>query len=107
MQAAAGLPQVEEGTSYGYPSLKAGKKFLCRVKDADTAVLMCPLEEKQMLMAAAPGIYFETEHYKGWPSVLVRLSAIDDAELSHRLRRAWRMQATKAMAKLLPPDAAD
>ena len=46
-------------------------------------------------MAAAPRIYFETDHYKGWPAVLVRLSKIDDRELRHRLERAWRHRAPK------------
>lgn len=53
-KAASGLPQVEECTSYGTPAFKLRKKFLCRVKDADTVVLMCPVEEKDLLMAAAP-----------------------------------------------------
>jgi len=75
------------------------KKFLCRVKGANTAVLMCPLEEKEMLMAAAPGVYFETDHYKGWPTVLVRIHEIDAGELAHRLRRAWLMQAPKTLVR--------
>ncbi len=97
--ALAGLPDVAEGKSYGYPSFKLGKKFLCRVKDADTIALMCPLEEKEMLLAAAPDVYFETDHYKGWPTVLVRIHDIDAAELHHRLRRAWLMQAPKSLAR--------
>lgn len=74
--ATRGLPDVVEGTSYGYPSFMVRKKFLCRVKDADTVVVMCPQEEKEMLMAAAPEIYFETDHYKGWPAILVRINDI-------------------------------
>lgn len=85
--AAAQLPGIEESTSYGTPSLKVRGKSLMRVKDGDTLVFMCPLEEKELLMEAAPEIYFETDHYKGWPAVLVRLSSIDDAELSHRVMR--------------------
>jgi hypothetical protein len=96
-----GLPEVTEGTSYGYPSFKVRKKFFCRVKDADTVVLMCPLEEKEMLMAAAPSIYFETDHYKGWPAILARINEMDAVELRHRVRRAWLMQAPKALAKTL------
>jgi hypothetical protein len=76
-----------------------GKKFLCRIKDADTLVVTCPLEEKEMLMAAAPGIYFETDHYKGWPAVLVRIGEIEADELRHRLRKAWLVQAPKRLAK--------
>ncbi len=78
-RAASGLPDIIETTSYGTPALKVGKKLLARVKDADTVVLMCPLNEKEMLLEAAPAIYFETDHYKGWPAILVRLSQIPPA----------------------------
>jgi hypothetical protein len=94
-----GLPEVTEGTSYGYPTFKVGKKFLCRIKDAGTLVVTCPLEEKEMLMAAAPAIYFETDHYRGWPAVLVRIEEIDTDELRHRLLRAWMVQAPKKLVK--------
>lgn len=67
---AAQLPEVEDATSCGTPALKVRKKLLARVKDADTLVIMCPVEEKEMLIEAAPAIYFETDHYKGWPAVL-------------------------------------
>ena len=57
-------------------ALKVRGKLFLRVKDAGTLVLMCPLEEKELLMEAAPHIYYETDHYKGWPAVLVRVAAI-------------------------------
>ncbi len=93
--ASAGLPDVAEATSYGTPSLKVAGKFLLRIKDADTLVLRCDLDEKQLLMEMASDIYFETDHYKGWPAVLIRLSRIGDDELCHRLTRAWRLVAPK------------
>jgi hypothetical protein len=98
-QAASGLPEVAETTSYGTPALKVGKKLLARIKDADTVVLMCPLDEKEMLLEAAPAIYFETDHYKGWPAILVRVHAIPPDELRHRLERIWIRQAQKALVK--------
>lgn len=104
VDAARDLPSVEEGMSYGSPSLKVRGKFLSRVKDAGTLVVMCPLEEKEMLMAAAPDIFFETDHYKGWPAVLVRIAAVGDEELAHRLRRAFLMQAPKYLARTLSPE---
>jgi hypothetical protein len=100
-QAAAGVPEVEESTSYGTPALKVRGKCFCRVKDADTVVLMCALDEKEMLLAAAPDIYFETDHYKGWPALLVRIREIADEELAHRLRRSWLEKAPKPLAKKL------
>jgi hypothetical protein len=105
-EAARGLPEVTKGASYGTPSMKVRNKFLCRLKDAATLVVMCPPEEKEMLMAAAPGIYFETDHYKGWPAVLIRAGAISDEELRHRLKRAWLMQAPKTLVKALQSEGA-
>ena len=99
--AADGLPEVEESTHFGTPSLKVRKKSLCRIKDADTVVLTCPIEEKELLMEAAPDLYFETDHYRGWPAVLVRIHAIPADELRLRLRRAYLVQAPKSLAKTL------
>jgi hypothetical protein len=90
---ATGLPEVEEGTSYGTFTLKVRGKFLMRVKDTDTLVFHCPIEEKEILIEVAPNIYFETDHYKGWPAILVRLSKVEDPELKLCLERAWRLQA--------------
>jgi hypothetical protein len=96
---ALGLPEVSEGTSYGTPALKVGDKSFTRLKDADTLVIMMPIEQKELLMEAAPAIYFETDHYRGWPAVLVRLAAISDAELAQRLAEAWRHKAPKRLVK--------
>lgn len=89
----AGLAAVEESTSYGTPALKVAGKLLVRIRDDDTLVFRCTVEDKEMLMAAAPKIYFETDHYKGWPAVLVRLSKAGDKELTASLTRAWRLMA--------------
>jgi hypothetical protein len=99
--AAAKLPGIEEAPSYGMPSLKVMGKFLARVREPDVLVVMCALEEKEFLMQQNPAVYFETDHYKGWPAVLVRLSKIDDAELTHRLQVAWRRQAPKKLQAAL------
>ena len=61
----ARLPEVEETMWYGTPSLKVRGKGFARLKDADTLVLMCPLEEKELLMEVEPEIFFETDHYQG------------------------------------------
>jgi hypothetical protein len=91
------LPGIEESSSFGTPALKVQGKLLVRVKDADTLVFRCPIEMKEILIESTPEIYFETDHYKGWPGVLVRLSKIDDAELRQCLQRAWRLQAPKKL----------
>ena len=97
LAAKAGLASVEESTSYGTPALKVAGKLLVRIKDDDTLVFRCTLEDKEMLMAAAPRIYFETDHYKGWPAVLLRLSKASDKDLTASLTRAWRLMAPKRL----------
>lgn len=98
-RASDSLPEVTEGTSYGTPALKVGKKTLCRIKDADTLVVMVPLEEKEFLMEVAPQFYFETDHYRGWPAMLVRIHDIPLDDLRVRLDRAWWMMATPKIQK--------
>jgi hypothetical protein len=90
--ASLGLDGIEHGISYGTPALKARGKLLVRVKDAETLVFMCPHEEKTMLMQADPAIFYETDHYKGYPAVLLNLRNADDATIAGRIAAAWRMQ---------------
>lgn len=90
---AARLPGVEPGTSYGDPALKVGGKGFAAVKQAQLLSLRIPIEHKELLLTVAPDIYFETDHYKGWPWLLVRLDAIGDEELTQRLIEAWRFRA--------------
>lgn len=47
---AAGLPEVTIGTSYGTPALLVKDKSFVRMKDGETLVVMCALEEKEMLL---------------------------------------------------------
>lgn len=91
------LPEIAEGSWYGTPGLFLRGKSLMRVKDADTLVFRCTLEEKAFLMEAEPSVYYQTDHYAGWPAVLVRAAAASDAELAHCVERAWRMQAPKTL----------
>ncbi len=93
------LPGIEEIAWWGRPSLAVKGKGFMGVKDEDTLVVRCALEEKEVLMEVAPEIYFETDHYKGWPAVLVRTPAISDAELAHCIARAWRLMAPKKLLK--------
>lgn len=104
--AVADLPEVAASTSYGTPSLVVRGKFMMRMKDAETIVVRCPIEDKELLLGAAPDIYFETDHYKGWPAILLRLVNIGAEELRHRLEQAWRMQAPKRLVQAYEKDRA-
>ncbi len=97
-----GLPEVSLGTSYGTPALLVKGKSFVRMKDAETLVVMCALEEKEMLLELEPALFFETDHYKGWPAMLVRLQAIDDASLTQRVIAAWREKAPRKLSAGFP-----
>lgn len=97
-----GLEDVAIGTTYGSPALRVHDRPFVSVKDDDLMVLHCPLEAKEMLIEMAPDIYFQTDHFKGWPGLLVRLDVISDAELSLRIEDAWRFKAPKKLAAKRP-----
>lgn len=65
----------------------------------EVLAVRCELERKEMLIEAAPEIYFDEPHYRGFPAVMVRLSAIDEAELAALLEAAWKLKAPKALLK--------
>ena len=66
-----------------------------RVAFPDVLAVSCPLERKEMLLDAAPDIYFDDDHYRGYPAVLVRLKQIPKAEFTALLGDACRLQAAK------------
>lgn len=63
------------------------------------AVRVANDDEKQVLLAADPDVFFTEPHYNGFPAVLVRLAAIEVDELEELLTDAWRCQAPKALVK--------
>lgn len=101
---ALNLPELVRSTTHGTPSLKVKTSFIGRLKDKDTFAIYCPLEEKPLLMDNVPNIYFETDHYKGWPYILIHLDAISDAELAHRIKLAWHAKAPAKIRKTLAAD---
>jgi hypothetical protein len=97
---ALALPGVEESTSYGTPSLKLGKKMLARLKeDGETLILRIGFDERDMLMEAEPDIFFITDHYRGYPSVLVRLAKVYPPTLQRLLEQAWKEAAPKRLLR--------
>ena len=58
-------------------------------------VLSLPIDRKEQLMEMAPEIYFQTDHYVGWPALPLRIGAIGDEELQQRLIEAWQYRAPK------------
>ncbi len=91
------LPGVETGTSYGRPALKVrGNAIAVAGKEPDHFVLMVGLDELDVLIETEPQVFFQTDHYKGWPAVLARYTTADPARIAMLLERAWTQRASKA-----------
>lgn len=94
------MPEVEESTSYGSPSLKVrGTLLACipvhKSAEPDSLVVRMDFDRRAELMAAAPDVYYVTDHYLTYPAVLVRLSRIHPDALRDLLGMAWRFVTTK------------
>ena len=92
---AQALPGVEESTSWGAQSWKVrGKMMACQAinKSAEPNSLgvMIPFEQRDELIAAQPDVYYVTDHYVNYPSVVVRLSRVHRDSLRDLLGMASR-----------------
>ena len=102
------LPDVEETTTWGKPTLKVGgKMFVCiashKSAEPDTLVVMMDIADRDALIAEDPDSYYLKDHYVGYPCVLVRLRRVGADALrglvigAHRFVSAKRKRAaTKA-----------
>ena len=95
------LPGVEEGTSYGTPALKVGGKGIARLREDGAVVFMLEsVDEQELLIEMKPKLYYITDHYRGWPAVLARPSALRPGECRERLEEAWRRKAPRKLVEL-------
>lgn len=95
---ALAFPAVEEGTSYGTPAFRVRGKFMARLReDGESLAVKCGFDERDFRMQADPQTFFTTDHYRGYPTVLVRLETVDPADLRDVLEEAWRLHAPKRL----------
>lgn len=80
--------------AWSWPQRMGAKR--ARVPRLDVLVLRCPIEAKETILEADPDRFFTDPHYDGYAAVLLRLDAVDEAELEPILISAWRCMA--------PPD---
>ncbi|KQM13205.1 hypothetical protein ASE73_12190 [Sphingomonas sp. Leaf24] len=95
------LPGVELGSSYGQPALRFRNKTLAgtTAPGSDSFVLHVAEGEKDMLIETDPATFWQTDHYRGWPVVLVRYGTDAGDRIATLLRRAWWDRATIAQRK--------
>src|SRR5713226_5926684 len=93
---AAALPRAVEGTSYGTPAFRIGKKYWFRLKeDGESIAIRISFDEREILMRAKPKTFFITDNYRDYPAVLVRLFAISEGEMKDLLQRSWDFTGAK------------
>ena len=99
------LPQVEEGTWYGSPSLKvAGKGFVrLRAEAEGGVVLMCDLDEKEALLQSGDPAFYTTPHYDGYGAILGDLGQVDRRQLAELIEESWYQKAPKKLVRARDP----
>jgi hypothetical protein len=102
------LTDVETGTAYGAAAVKVNGNVLASVPvnksaEANCAVFRIDFALRASLIQAKPHIYYVTEHYAGYPTVLVRLSNISRSELRDLLGLSWSFVAAKTAARKSAP----
>ena len=92
------------GKHFAWSYLERAEEKKPRRPRLDVIAVRCPAEEKESILESDPEKFFTTDHYRGFPAVLVRLAAIDEGELRALLTAAWRCQAPRALVKSLLQD---
>lgn len=95
------LPGVEASTAWGAPALKVrGKLMACvpthRSAEPDSLLVRVGFEDRAELLAAAPDVYYVTDHYVGYTAVLVRISRVAPDVLRDLLGMAHKFVAAPA-----------
>ncbi len=95
------LPGVEESTAYGSRALKVrGKLLACIAAHRSAApgslVIRVDFADRAELLAADRDVYYVTDHYVGYTSVLVRLARLNRDVLRDLLGMAYKFVTRKA-----------
>ena len=95
------LPDVEETTSWGSPTLKVrGKMFVClavnKSAEPNTLVVRMDFAQRDALIEEDPGTYYLKDHYVDYPCVLVRLSKVHPDALRDLVTGAYRLVGATA-----------
>jgi hypothetical protein len=98
------LPGVEVSTSYGTPALKVRKKLLCRLREDNETLVLLQVEdvEQRFLMETQPEVFYKTQHYEGYPTILIHLSRVDSEQLQELIETTWQRVAPKTLLKQRP-----
>jgi hypothetical protein len=89
-EAALKLPDVEEGTAYGFPAFRVKKKmFLCFRKELGAVVIRATFDQRDAMIEEDPETFFTTDHHRPYPWLLVRVTKLRATVLPDLLQMAW------------------
>jgi hypothetical protein len=97
------LPDTLLSTSYGKPAVKVasnGRAFLYTGHEAETSfALAIDLATIDLLKETEPETYWQSPHYEGWPTILVRYDGRDDERVRDVIRRSREWTAAKSASR--------
>ena len=100
---ALSLPDTELSTSYGKPAVKVasnGRACLYPSHESGSSFgVAIDVDTIEMLKETEPETYWQTPHYEGWPAVLVRYDAKDEARVRDVIRRSHEWSASLPKAR--------
>ena len=95
---ALAIPGTVEVLWFRKPAVFLHDQFLTKVHDKEEAMTLrvSSMEMRDMMLEAEPGLFYITDHYKNFPFVLARLSALTPKTLKEILAgRAAQLAQTK------------
>lgn len=108
---AAALPDVVDASSETALNFQVGGKGFAwswnervhpkkpRIPRLDILAVRCPKDEKGPIQAANPEAFVQDPHYDGYGAVIVRLDAVDEADLIELLTQSCQEQVAILSAK--------
>jgi hypothetical protein len=98
------LPDVEEGTTFGFPAFKVGGKTFAwfpkkKEVEAGSLGVRMSILEREYRIGAEPSVYYVTPHYEDYPSVLARVPAMSDKALRELLESGHEFMTVSAKSR--------
>jgi hypothetical protein len=83
---------TEAGTHFGKPTVKAnGRALISPAREPGSFVLHTNAATKLLLLETDPNTYWQTPHYEGWPSLLVRYDSSDPQRVLAMTEQAYKL----------------
>lgn len=94
------LPGVVETTLLGAPCFKVGGRVMaCEAihssAERNSLMVAISVPARSRLLKANPAALYLTDHYRPYPSLLIRLGEIDERSLGELLHASWRFVGAK------------